>query len=323
MAQQLPAYPDQPWFQPEPVPFRRLTITPASGACGAEISGVDLAKLDAQTVAEIKQALLHFGVVFFRKQGHLTDRQYHDFAENFGEVSEYPMLSGVSKEFPNITVISKMEAETINFGGGWHSDTTYLTIPPKYTMLLARKVPPSGGDTLFSNQYLAYETLSSGLKAVVNKLKVKTTNLTPGAIISRSHRVASSGTTTSIQSEELKACHPLVRQHPETGRRALFTNGGHTVGIDGWKNEEALALLRYLWDHMVRPEYTCRWRWEEGSLALWDNRAVLHNAVNDYHGHVRVMHRITIKGDVPRHECSEAPPYKPSKSAGGLLNLKL
>jgi len=272
-----------------------LDVRPVAGALGAEIHGVDLSHpLDASTVAAIRGALLEHLVVFFRGQ-RLTPAQQLAFARAFGEPVEYPQLKGLP-DHPMITPVVKLEHERVNFGGIWHSDTTYLERPPMGSMLYALEVPPRGGDTLFANQYLAYETLSDGLRRVLDGLVGVNTSTKAAASRTREDRMRAAG-------EELKILvgeHPVARTHPETGRKALFVNVGHTERFRGWADDESRPLLEYLFAHQVRPEFTCRFRWEPGSLAFWDNRCTQHNPVNDYHGFRRVLHRVTLAGDVPR-----------------------
>ena len=189
----------------------------------------------------------------------------------------------------------KLEYERVNFGGVWHSDTTYLERPPMGSMLYALEVPPQGGDTLFANQYLAYESLSAGLKRTLDGLVGVNTSTKAAASKTREERMRASGETLKVLIGE----HPVVRTHPETGRKALYVNAGHTASFSGWSEDESRPLLEFLFAHQVRPEFTCRFRWQPGSLAFWDNRCTQHNPVNDYHGYRRVMHRVTLAGDLP------------------------
>src|SRR5271166_6616637 len=275
--------------------YRCIEVRPVAGALGAEIFGVDMAQvLDDDVVREIRQALLDHLVIFLRDQ-EVTPHQQVAFARRFGDPMEYPQLKGLP-EAPLVTPVVKLENETNNFGGLWHSDTTYLAEPPMGSMLLALEVPPYGGDTLFANQYLAYETLSAGLQRSLDGLIGVSTSAK--AEISRTveDRMKEAGR----ERQTLYAEHPLVRTHPETGRKALYTSEAHTQSIKGWTEEESLPLLEFLWTHQVKPEFTCRFRWYPGSLAFWDNRAAMHNPVNDYHGCRRAMNRITLAGDKPR-----------------------
>jgi len=274
-----------------------LRVKKISGALGAEVSGVDLAKpVSAEVIAEIRRVFLDNLVVFFRDQN-LTSAQFLAFAKTMGQPIEYPLLKGLS-DFPDIIQVMKLEHELINFGGMWHSDTEYLDLPPMGTMLLAREVPPVGGDTLFANQYLAYETLSPGMRKLLDGLVGVNTSGKADASKTREDRIKSNAREDA--KKEYVAEHPVVRTHPETGRRALYVNPAHTLRFKDMTEDESAPLLSMVYQQQVRPEFTCRFHWEDGSLAFWDNRCTQHNPVNDYHGHRRVMHRITLGGDKPR-----------------------
>ena len=277
-------------------PYRLIEVRRIAGALGAEVHGVDLAKpLDAMTIAEIRRAFLENLVIFFRGQ-ELTLAQYMDFARILGTPVEYPFVKGMPG-FPHVIEVKKLEHEKSNFGGIWHSDTAYLDEPPMGSMLLAREVPPYGGDTLFANQYLAYETLSDGMKALLQKLEGVNTSAKADVSKTREDRIKSDGRDEA--KKDYAAEHPVVRTHPETGRKALYINVAHTARFAGMTDEESAALLKYLFQHQVRPEFTCRFSWQPGSIAFWDNRCAQHNPVNDYHGFRRVMHRITLAGERP------------------------
>jgi taurine dioxygenase len=269
---------------------------PIAGALGAELHGVDLADdLSVATVQAIRQALLDHLVIFFRDQDLPPDR-FLALARCFGRAIEYPFLKGIDG-FPEIITVSKLPEETVNFGGVWHSDTTYLPEPPMATLLIAREVPEAGGDTLFANQYLAYDRLSDGMRALLAQQTGVASSAKADSSRTREDRIRSDG---SAEARKLLiAEHPVVRTHPETGRRSLFVNRAHTVSFTGMTEEESAPLLEFLFNHQIRPEFTCRFRWEAGSLAIWDNRCAQHYAVNDYHGQRRVMHRITLAGDRP------------------------
>ena len=274
-----------------------LDVRPLSGALGAEILGIDLAHdFGDETVAAIRAAWLEHLVIFFRQQT-LSPAQFLKLASRFGEPVEYPFVKGL-EGFPQITPVIKLEHEKINFGGLWHSDTAYLERPPMATMLIARETPPRGGDTLFANMYRAYDTLSEGMRRMLDGLVVVTSSAKADVTRTREDRVRDSAKHDARQ--EYVAEHPVVRTHPETGRKALYANGGHALRFRDMTVEESAPLLSYLFSHATRPEFTCRFRWEVGSIALWDNRCTQHNPVNDYYGFRRVMHRVTLKGDVPR-----------------------
>jgi alpha-ketoglutarate-dependent taurine dioxygenase len=275
----------------------KLQIRPLAGVIGAEISGVDLAgEVDDATIAALRQVWLDHLVLFVRGQD-LPPARLLALARRFGEPIEYPFLTGIDG-FPEITPVVKLEDERVNFGGLWHSDTAYLEIPPMATMLLAREVPPCGGDTLFANMYLAYESLSAGMQRLLDGLVAVNSSAKADVTKTREDRLRNGARADARAVYEAR--HPVVRTHPETGRRALYVNGGHAVRFDGMTEAESEPLLRFLFAYQTRPEFTCRFRWEVGSLALWDNRCVQHNPINDYHGFRRVMHRVTLAGDRPR-----------------------
>ena len=273
-----------------------LTVEPVAGALGAEISGLDLSQpLSDATILAVRRAWLEHLVVFFRDQS-LSPAQFLAFGRRFGEVIEYPFVKGLP-EYPEIIPVLKLEHERVNFGGVWHSDTAYLDVPPMASMLVAREIPPHGGDTLFANMYLAYETLSDGMKAMLEGLVAVNSSAKADASRTREDRMKDSAREAK---KDYVAAHPVVRRHPETGRRALYVNVAHTVRFDNMTEEESAPLLDYLFRHQTRPELTCRFRWRPGSLAFWDNRCAQHNAINDYAGHRRLLHRITLAGDIPK-----------------------
>jgi taurine dioxygenase len=260
------------------------------------VRGVDLARpLSDALVAQLRVAWLEAGVLFFRDQ-QLEADQFLLLAGRFGAIGEYPFLTGLPG-YPQITAVVKLPQETVNFGGVWHSDTTYLPTPPMATMLIAREVPPAGGDTLFASQVTAYEALSDGMKAMLSGLRA--VNSSAKADVSRTREDRMAEAERPGHSEAYEAVHPVVRTHPETGRRALFVNAAHTVRFEGMTEAESAPLLDYLFRHQVRPEFCCRFHWTPGAIALWDNRSVQHYPINDYQGHRRVMHRITLAGDKP------------------------
>lgn len=275
----------------------RLRIRPIDGALGAEIDGVDLAaSLDDAIVAEIRQALLDHLVVFFNDQS-LSPARLVTFARRFGDLGHYPFIRGLPDQ-PEVIEVLKLEHERWNFGGIWHSDTTYLTEPPLGSMLYALEVPAVGGDTLFANTHLAYDALSEGMKRMLADLKGISSSAKADVTRTREDRIASNPATQARSVFE--AAHPVVRTHPESGRKGLYVNIGHTTRLDGTTEAESAPLLDFLFQHQVRPEFTCRFCWRQGSLAFWDNRSALHNPINDYHGNRRRMHRVTIAGDRPR-----------------------
>jgi taurine dioxygenase len=274
-----------------------IEVRPLAGALGAEIFGVDLSRpLDADTVAAIRRTWLEHLVIFFRDQ-ELPPGEFLAFARQFGEAIEYPFVKGI-EGYPEVIPVAKLEHERVNFGGIWHSDTTYLEVPPMASMLVAREVPPVGGDTLFANMYLAYEGLSPRLQTILDGLVGVSSSAKADTSKTREDRIKDNAKTDARA--EYLAEHPVVRTHPETGRKALYINVAHTVRFQGMTDEESAPLLGFLFQHLTKPEFTCRFRWQAGSLAFWDNRCAQHNPVNDYHGYRRVMHRVTLAGDKPR-----------------------
>jgi taurine dioxygenase len=270
-----------------------MEVRKIAGALGAEILGIDLSRLSEQDVGEIRRIFLDNLVVFFRDQ-QLTPEQFMAFARSMGRPVEYPFVKGIAG-FPEIIEVKKLEHEKHNFGGIWHSDTAYLQEPPMGSMLLAREVPPHGGDTEWANQYLAYESLSEGMKQLLSGLVAVNESAKADVTRTREDRIKESGT----EVKQYVAEHPVVRTHPETKRKALYVNVGHTTRFRGMTEEESRPILEFLYRHQVKPEFTCRFSWRVGSLAFWDNRCTQHNPINDYHGYRRVMHRITLAGDKP------------------------
>jgi len=274
-----------------------IRVSPVSPAVGAEVSGVDLSEpLPAKTVSRLRQALLAHGVIFCRHQD-LSPAQQMALAECFGEVMEYPFVHGL-KDYPLVIPILKREGETRNFGGIWHSDTAYLPEPPMGTILHAKELPQTGGDTLFADMYTAYEALSEGMKALLAPLRALNSAANQSVSDTRKDRLEDAGK--DVSGVITEAVHPVIRTHPETGRKALYVNKAHTVRFDGMTEAESAPLLAFLFAHQVREEFTCRFQWSPGAVAFWDNRCTQHYPVNDYHGHTRLLHRITLKGDVPR-----------------------
>jgi taurine dioxygenase len=293
--------------------YRYIEVKPLAGALGAEIGGIDLRRLGDEAFTEIRAAWLEHLVVFFRDQK-ITPEEQIAFAERFGAIHYHPFMKGID-EHPEILEIVKEQGDTRAFGEVWHTDQMFSPRPAKATILYAKETPDVGGDTMFANMYLAYETLSEPMKALL--AKVKTWNVGDRRKMDRGERVSERmvesrgpregryiGNATMAAKVrdpgevETEAAHPLVRTHPETGRKSLYI-GNHTQTLYGFRPAEARPLLEFLMTHAVQPELTCRLRWEVGSLAIWDNRCTQHRALNDYHGKRRRMHRITIAGDAP------------------------
>ncbi len=275
-----------------------IEIRPLSGSLGAEIHGLDLARpLDAETFERVERAFLDHLVLFFRDQ-ELTPAQQVAFAARFGPVGRYPLAEPIPGH-PDIIAVVKEPGQTTNFGGVWHSDTTYLERPSLGSLLYAKEVPASGGDTLFANMYLAYESLSPGLRRLLDGLRAVNSAGKNKETLRGDHLAGGAMTAAAIDARGLRAEHPVVRRHPVTGRKALYVNRAHTIAFKDMTEAESAGLLGYLFEHAARADFTCRFRWRAGSLALWDNRCTQHYPLNDYPGQRRVMHRATIEGDRP------------------------
>ncbi len=280
-----------------------ITVHPVSPALGAEVAGVDLSRrLGAEEFDTVHRALLDHGVVFLRDQ-EVQPRDLVDFAARFGPLNVHPMMKPLDG-YPAILEIVKNPEDRHNFGGSWHTDLSYLARPALASLLYAREIPPVGGDTLFASMYLAYEALSDGLKGLLSGLRaVHDTRriYTPDAQRRLGGTIGDAASMRRNRPEDQheEAVHPVVRTHPETGRRALYVNCNFTSRFEDMTEAESAPLLDFLFTHLQRPEFTCRFRWTEGAVALWDNRCTQHYALNDYHGHRRVMHRVSIEGDRP------------------------
>lgn len=275
---------------------RPLELTPLSGALGATVHGIDLPHATASQWDLIRAAFLEHLVLFFPAQK-LDARSLASVGAGFGEPTFYPFIEGLPEE-PRVIPLIKEAHERKNFGEGWHSDTTYTPLPPKATVLYAVDVPPVGGDTLFASMYLAFESLSPGMQALLSKLRaVHSAAARRGG--GRARGNAFQSVTFKNQDQNLEGVHPVVRTHPETGRKALYVDALHTSHFVGMTVDESRPLLEFLYRHKSRPEFTCRHRWSAGTLAVWDNRAAQHFALNDYHGQRREMLRLSIAGDKP------------------------
>ena len=287
---------------PDPMNYRHIRVRPLGGALGAEIHGPDLSQaMDDDTFSEIHRAFLKHLVIFFRDQ-HLSPAQFKAFGRRFGPLAIHESLQGLPGE-PEILEFITEPGDPHVFSGGWHSDVTYQERPPLGSMLYAQEVPAVGGDTLFSNQYMAYETLSPGMRALLDRLRARHSNaLMYGDVRDENQRrnmkVDNFQPGRDALPEEIRS-HPVVRTHPKTGRKALFVNDHYVIGFEGMTRAESQRLFEYLLQHAVRPEFTCRFRWRVHSIAFWDNRCSIHNPIDDFQGHRRRMRRVTVAGDRP------------------------
>jgi len=284
------------------MPTTALDIRPISGALGAVIWDLDLSRpLEEDTVGAIRQALLEYLVIFFRGQS-LEPDQLVEFGRRFGELEGHEFVEGMADHPEVLELIKEADETGFNFGGEWHTDVTFREQPAAGAILYGKEIPPYGGDTLWANQYLAFETLSPGMQEMLGNLKA----------VHSAEEGFGGGGIAALYRSQLRSMHirddvsvpdavehPVVRTHPETGRRCLFVNPGFTTRFAGMSEAESRGLLEFLFKHSVRPEFTCRFRWTDGAVAFWDNRCTQHFALNDYHGHRRHMQRITVSGDRP------------------------
>ena len=277
-----------------------MRIDPLAGALGAEIRGVDLTRLTDDGWREVHEAFLRYSVLAIRDQ-QLEPHDMMEIGARFGEPCPYPFVCGIDG-FPFIFEVVKEESETVNFGGNWHSDTTYLPTPPLGTLLYAVETPSHGGDTLFASTAAAYEALSDGMKSLLNGPRgVNSAGLKHSGGRHQLHQTISSMRLHDIDSgARYEAEHPVVRTHPETKRKALYVSRSHTIRFRDMSEEESRPLVEYLQAHQTRPEFTCRVRWSPGTLTVWDNRCTQHNAINDYHGQRRRMRRLTVGPQTPQ-----------------------
>jgi len=282
--------------------YRHIETHPIAGALGAEITGVDLSReLPEAVMAEVRAALWAHQVIFFRDQT-ITPAQQVAFAHRWGEIHLHPFVDGLA-EHPEIIEIAKKEGDKRNFGGTWHTDQMFNPKPANFTMLYCREMPDHGGDTLWTNQYLALESLSPAMQAMLAGLKVVAKGEGTKKYGGKSRREFYGERLANVRVKDpgdlqTTSAHPLLRTHPETGRKALYV-GSHVDTFEGMTEAESQPLVDFLMAHSIRPEFTCRFRWRPGSMAIWDNRCTMHFAINDYPAGTRRMHRITIRGDVP------------------------
>ena len=275
-----------------------MNVDLVSGALGAEVINFDLNYLNNKNFEEINNLLLEHKVVFFRNQS-LTLEKFIEIASMFGPVEEHAYVKGIEK-YPQITRIIKAANEKNQWGEGWHSDVSYDLTPSKVIMLKSLKIPPIGGDTVFSNMELALETLGEDIKKIIQNKKAIHTSNGSKFFVENYSKMESNGKIGEQYSNE----HPIIRTHPETGKKILYVNPTYTKKIVGLPDDESSDLLNYIFKHQERLDLSCRFKWTENAIAILDNRSTQHYAIADFYperglGHERVMDRISIVGDKP------------------------
>jgi taurine dioxygenase len=274
-----------------------IDVRPISGAVGAEIHGVDLSSsLSDDLFAEICQAYDDHGVIFFRDQ-ELRPEDHIAFAERWGDININRFFTPVD-DYPMIAEVRKEPEQKTNIGSRWHTDHSYDQVPAMGSVLYALEVPTKGGDTLFASMAAAYDALSDGMKSALDGLEAHHSSRHAFGLNARQMK-STHGNDQAYNNPDLAtqdAIHPVVLTHPRTGRKGIYVNGDFTTHFVGWTRAESNPLLEMLYSHATEPRFTGRFRWEKGSVALWDNLAVQHCAVNDYQGERRLMHRITVEG---------------------------
>jgi taurine dioxygenase len=279
-----------------------MEIQPFAASLGADVLGADLSKpLSGRDFRAIHDAFLEHHVLAIR--GQALDRAAQlAFARRFGEPEVHPIVEG-TEEHPDVIRVFKPAGSAASFGVGWHSDNTFFESPSLGTVLYGEIIPPVGGDTLYASMEAAWEGLSAPMQARLDGLRgIHSARRAYDPELVGREKYEGDGPLTYRYSDAVKATvtHPLVRTHPETGRKSLFVNPMFTTAIEGFARAESQALLALLFEHAVQPEYTCRLRWEPGTVAMWDNRCVQHYAMDDYREHDRLMWRVTLAGDRPK-----------------------
>ena len=277
-----------------------LTVEPVAGALGATVSGIDLAEASEPAHLDgLRQALADHLVVFLPEQDLGLD-DLERVTDLLGGRDVTPFVDPL-EDRPYVIRVIKEPTDVLNFANAWHSDLSYLPAPPAYTLLHAWEVPDHGGDTVWSNQYLAYETLSNGLKSTLEGLRaVHSAGLAygTGGLLDQVKDLTSMAIAPSAEAYS-EHVHPVVTVHPVTAKRVLFVNPIYTVRFQGWTKDESQTLLAHLYRHSINENFTCRLRWSVKTLAIWDNRCTMHNALNDYSGVRREMYRTSVKGSAP------------------------
>ena len=277
--------------------YKTIEARPLSPALGAEIAGIDIARgIEEKQFAELRQAYIDYGVIFLRDQD-ITPEQHIAFAKRWGQINVNRFFQAVETH-PVIAEVRKEADQKANIGSSWHTDHSYDQVPAMGSILYAREVPSVGGDTLFASMYAAYDALSDGLKQMLLTMKAEHSSRHAFGDVAYvdSDLDDLGGRLGNTDAATQDSLHPVIIKHPLSGRPALYVNGDFTVKFAGWSKQESQPLLDYLYAHARQNEFTCRFNWRKGSIAIWDNRATHHCALNDYHGERRLMHRITIDG---------------------------
>ena len=270
--------------------YNFIEVQPCKNNIGAFIN-INLCKLNNDIINEIKASLDEFGVVFFRNQN-LNSSSYVQFANKLGECADYQRLKGLDG-FPEITVVEKKANENLMFGEGWHTDSSYTKQPPEFTMLYSIKTPEKGkGNTLFASQYASYENLPKENQRKIENLKAIFSAEGP-IYKTLTYRIEEKGT--GVKTKSLSAIHPIVKINKRNKKKSIYLSPGHVTKIVDMDEKESKLLLKYLFEHQVKPEFVYEFEWEENCLAIWSNNIVLHSPVNDFKGVDRVMHRITVQ----------------------------
>jgi len=276
--------------------MKHMNINSLTPAVGAELSGIDLSvePTESEQLA-LRKAFLKHHVLFFRDQ-RLQPDDLVRFAGLFGQVGRYPFAEPMA-DHPEVIAIIKEPVQTTVFGGIWHTDSAYLETPSLASVLYSREVPAEGGDTLFANASIAYDTLDDELKTAIANRSALHSSARNRSLLREDH--LSTGSMSAQQNDIMEAVHPVVRTHPDTRKQSLYLSPAHTVKILGLPSEQSELLLNRLTEHLLKDDFKCRFRWTPNTLAIWDNRCLLHYPVNDYQGHRREMWRVTIDGDRP------------------------
>jgi taurine dioxygenase len=298
--------------------YRRIQVEPLAGALGAQVSGVDLANLDDESFDEIRQAFTEHLVLCFHDQT-LEPSDQSAFLERLGPLTRHPMVQTFDDDPFVAPVVREADAQGVNFGGVWHIDASFIESPPYCSALYAVEVPEQGGDTIFSNLYLAYESLSPGMRELCDRLiLVHSASVAYDADGPKKSMLDQKGMQFTMREDPTREmAHPLVCIHAHSGRKLLWYPGAYAIRIKGMTEDESRPILQYLQGVLSKPEFTCRVRYRPGTLSMWDNRCTQHLAVNDYGGTRRVMHRVQVGGPPP---VGPAMPVRGQPAAAGVAS---